>query len=250
MQVITITNTKGGVGKSTLALHLAAAIQRQGLSASLVDADLGQRSAAWFLERRYERLNRRAGEPISVVTFTKKPDETLVQRFTDLVKTERDKGRRVIIDTPAGGGRCLNAALDLSTLVITPINESLMDLTAIADDTGKPGALGRRVRSARERRENESRPDLEWSVVVNRVSPLVSRNAGKVGDRLRLLADAWDFDIAGHLTERMLYRELFEDGLTLFDLFRPGLDDVPDSARKARDEMRALLNGLGLPAVL
>jgi len=249
MQVITIANTKGGVGKSTLALHLAAAFQRQGLSASVIDADLGQRSAAWFLERRYERLNGKAGEPVSVVTLTRKPDETLVERFIELVKAERDKGRRVVIDTPAGGGRCLNAALDLSTLVVTPINESLMDLNAIADDEGKPGALGQRMKAARDRREAERRPKLEWRVVVNRVSPLISRNAGKVGDRLRLLAEARDFDIAGHLTERMLYRELFEEGLTLFDLFRSGVDDVPDSARKARDEMQSLLTGLGLPAV-
>jgi chromosome partitioning protein len=250
MTIITIANTKGGAGKSTLALHMAAAFQRQGLSASLIDLDTSQASAALFLKRRSARLNGTAGEPITVVSLPNKPADTLIARFEALVKTERDKGRRVILDTPAGGGRCLKTALDLSTLLVTPTNESLMDLAAIETAEGKPGPLGKHVRAARERREAARRPDLPWRLVLNRVSPLASRNAHKVGDRARELAGRWNFEIAGVLTERVLYRELFDEGLTLLDLFHPGADPAPLSAITARNELRDLLHKLSLPAVL
>lgn len=250
MTIITIANTKGGVGKSTLALHLAAALQRQSLDASLIDIDIAQASASHFLQRRRETFNGPSGAPITVIALPRNPADTLCQRFEARVKTERDKGRRVIIDTPAGGGKLMDAALDLSTLVITPLNDSLMDVAAIETAYGEPGALGAKIAAARQRRADTRRPDLPWRLVINRVSPLHSRNAGKVAARLRVLSARHDFEIAGQLTERVIYRELFDEGLTLLDLFRPGLEAVPSSAVTARVELRDLMARLGLPAVL
>ena len=42
-RLIAVTSGKGGVGKSTVALHLAASLSRQGNSVLLVDLDAGMR---------------------------------------------------------------------------------------------------------------------------------------------------------------------------------------------------------------
>ncbi len=250
MAVITVANIKGGVGKSTLALHLAVALQHEGRAVTVIDLDNAQLNPSrGFIARRSERLNGSAGEPIRALTLDFNPHADMAQLFEDLVSGEQASGRSIIVDCPAAGGPCLNRALDISTLLITPMNESLADLEAIQAAGGELGALTRRVRGARSRRHDAGAPPLHWRVVLNRVSPLSSRNAHVVGDRLRALASRWDFEIAGAITERVLYRQLFDDGLTLLDLFRSGVDTPPLSAITARNELRDLVRKLGLDAI-
>ena len=46
--IIAIINSKGGVGKSTLAVHLAAWLHEQGHSVTLADCDTQQSSSEWL----------------------------------------------------------------------------------------------------------------------------------------------------------------------------------------------------------
>ena len=48
--IITIANSKGGVGKSTIAVHLAAWLHEQGHSVTLADCDTQQSSSEWIRE--------------------------------------------------------------------------------------------------------------------------------------------------------------------------------------------------------
>lgn len=48
--IIVIANSKGGVGKSTLAVHLAAWLHQQGHSVTLADCDTQQSSSEWIRE--------------------------------------------------------------------------------------------------------------------------------------------------------------------------------------------------------
>src|SRR6185295_7066112 len=48
--IIAIANSKGGVGKSTLSVHLAAWLQRRGNSVILADCDMQQSSSEWIRE--------------------------------------------------------------------------------------------------------------------------------------------------------------------------------------------------------
>ena len=47
---IVFANTKGGVGKSTLAVHLAVWLHDQGKKVALVDADKQRSSSPWVTE--------------------------------------------------------------------------------------------------------------------------------------------------------------------------------------------------------
>src|SRR5947207_4350552 len=48
--IIAVANSKGGVGKSTLAVHLAAWLDKQGHSVTLADCDTQQSSSQWIRE--------------------------------------------------------------------------------------------------------------------------------------------------------------------------------------------------------
>ena len=48
--IIAIANNKGGVGKSTIAVHLAAWLHRQGYKVILADCDAQQSSGVWIRE--------------------------------------------------------------------------------------------------------------------------------------------------------------------------------------------------------
>ena len=48
--IIVVANSKGGVGKSTLAVHLAAWLHEQGHSVTLADCDTQHSSSDWTKE--------------------------------------------------------------------------------------------------------------------------------------------------------------------------------------------------------
>lgn len=53
MKIITVTNRKGGVGKTTMAVHIAAGLANRGLNVGLIDTD-SQGHAALFLDMEEE----------------------------------------------------------------------------------------------------------------------------------------------------------------------------------------------------
>ena len=54
MKVIGVLSRKGGVGKTTLAIHLAVLAQRAGLRTLLVDLDPQRSAASWWRAREAE----------------------------------------------------------------------------------------------------------------------------------------------------------------------------------------------------
>ena len=49
-QIVALTNSKGGVGKSTVSVHLAAWVHERGRRVALVDADAQGSSSHWLQE--------------------------------------------------------------------------------------------------------------------------------------------------------------------------------------------------------
>lgn len=113
---ICVANAKGGVGKTTTAVYLAAVVARLNGSAVLVDAD-PQGSAAEWLEI----------TPIPGVTVVEAPSERIVTQVPD-----RYPGLPMVVDTPPGHERIIRAALAGSDRVVLPTRVGGVEITRVA----------------------------------------------------------------------------------------------------------------------
>jgi chromosome partitioning protein len=88
---------------------------------------------------------------------------------------------------------------------------------------------------------------IDWIVMRNRLSHLDARNKRRIGKLLEDLSKRIGFRLAPGLSERVIFRELFARGLTLFDLRRKGAGvTLTMSHLAARQEVRGLLESIGL----
>lgn len=114
--IISFLNQKGGVGKTTLAIHVAAALAHDGKRVLLVDAD-PQHSALDWSEARTENTL------LSVIGL---PNKTLHKEIPNLAK-DFD---HVVIDGPPRVYDVARSAIMASNLVIIPIQPSPYDVWA------------------------------------------------------------------------------------------------------------------------
>jgi chromosome partitioning protein len=101
---VVVTNLKGGVGKTTSAVYLAAVAVSKGYDpVLLIDADRQASSAEWLEER-----------PCEGVTVVEAPSErTLARAMT------RHDGL-AIVDTPPGDERLVQSAINSADAVVIP----------------------------------------------------------------------------------------------------------------------------------
>lgn len=122
MKVISIIQQKGGVGKTTLAVHLAHELKAQfpKLRVSVADAD-PQRSASNWIERGHKR----GFKSISVSTVAIDGEGKLLKKEIDAIN-----GDICIVDLPpAIAAVSLRAAL-YSHLMLIPVGASALDMEA------------------------------------------------------------------------------------------------------------------------
>ena len=122
-KIITVGSTKGGVGKTTLALNIAIARALAGRDVWLIDADR-QGTASTALAIRGE-----AGKLPAIATAHYADGGQL---RTQLLH-QRDKFQDIVIDAGGRDSTALRAALVLSDLVLVPFQPRSIDVWAVAD---------------------------------------------------------------------------------------------------------------------
>jgi chromosome partitioning protein len=116
--IIALTNSKGGVGKSTVAVHLAAWCHEHGQRTALVDADSQGASSIWLHE----------AAPDIPIARLQTPDEIL-----DQVPRLAVRHDVLVIDGPAGLSEVTRAVLLVSNLALLPCGPSVLDLRAVQE---------------------------------------------------------------------------------------------------------------------
>ncbi len=117
MTVIAIISQKGGAGKTTLALHLAAAAQAAGAVALVIDTDPQATASQWAAWR---------GDAPPEVIDSPPP------RLAAKIAAAKAQGAEVIvIDTPPHADSAARAAVEAADLVLIPCRPSAFDLSAI-----------------------------------------------------------------------------------------------------------------------
>ena len=116
--IVALTNSKGGVGKSTIAVHLAAWLSEQGKRVALVDSDVQGASSMWLHE----------ACPEMKLFRLQTPDDVL-----DQMPAIQAEFEDVVIDGPAGLSELTRTILFVAEFTILPCGPSVLDLRAAND---------------------------------------------------------------------------------------------------------------------
>jgi chromosome partitioning protein len=118
--VIAITNSKGGVGKSTVAVHLAGWLSSQGFRVTLADCDPQHSASEWI---------RQAAQAVTTVILDT-PDEIL-----NAMKRVQEKGDFVVADGPGSQTEVSRALLLKADFALVPCKASMLEVRALAKAT-------------------------------------------------------------------------------------------------------------------
>ncbi len=149
MKVIAVANTKGGVGKTTLASCVGVYLAAMGKRCALVDLDPQCDLSLWG----GRRAQSKADPAIDVMRGVEGVDEA-IDRL-------RDQGLDfVVIDTPPGYLEAIEAAIGAADLVLVPLKGGAFDMVSKATAMQSIAQLGKPHLCV----VNESPPN--WSVTI------------------------------------------------------------------------------------
>ena len=190
MPVVVIANPKGGVGKSTLATHVAGYFASKGHAVMLGDADPQRSSRLW--------LGLRPAEARPISTW---------EVGADLIVKPPRGTTHVVIDTPAGlGGARFNDVMKMADKVIVPLQPSVFDIFAtrtFLDQIARSRHAGK----------------LKIGLVGMRVDARTIASS-----HLHEFVDRQGLAVLSYLRDTQNYVHLAARGLTLFDVATPRIE--------------------------
>lgn len=180
--LVVVGNQKGGVGKTTLAVHLACAWVRARRRVLLVDTDPQESATAWLGEQ-------------TAVEVTTAPAAGLGTRLQAMAQ----QYQAVIVDTPPGLDRPLREGIRVADLLLVPLAPSPVDVRA--------------VRSVLELAQILRGAALDVRLVLSRVLP-----GTVLGKTAREALEPYGVGIARTaLTQRVAVQEAAAYGRSVFD---------------------------------
>src|SRR5271169_3894158 len=202
--IIVVANSKGGVGKSTLAVHLTAWLHKQGHSVILADCDMQHSSSEW------------ASEAVSgIKTVRLSNAEEILDRLPQL-EQEADY---VVADGPGSNTETSRALLLRADLALVPCKASMLEVRALAQATNV-------LRQAQDIRGGQPRAVIVLSMVGKTY---------RLTQDMKDAAEALELPLAKTaLTLKQIYADAPGQGAVVWHLGARG--------REASDEVQALFN--------
>jgi chromosome partitioning protein len=208
--IVTLQNQKGGVGKTTLAVHLAAAFALRGQNVLLIDADPQHSALDWTAAREGSGL-----EPLFSTVGLPTPT---IHKEVDRLAAPYDV---VVIDGPPRVTDLARSAIMASDLVLIPVQPSPYDVWASAEVVSL-------VRDAA-----IYKPALKYAFTINR--KIVNTAMGR--DVLQALAEYDGVPVLSQaISQRVAFAESAASGRTVWETAADG-----PAAREISD----LIDGIG-----
>ena len=160
---------------------------------------------------------------------TRQLDENEAIEFTglvDAIAASEHIQDFVVVDTAGADNHLTRLAHSLADTLVTPLNDSYVDLDVIGSvdpityTVTRENHYAHMVRDARLQRRMVDQERMDWVVMRNRLSMIGTRNRERIAKALSELAMRIGFRTADGLAERVLYREFFPRGLTAVELAR------------------------------
>ena len=192
--IFACVNTKGGVGKTTTAVHLAVMLARQGKTL-LIDGDPQASAASWAAWRRDSEYNSGA-----TPTTTCLAGKAILAEGKQLA-TGFD---HVVVDAGGRDSVGLRSALLLAQRAVIPVGASNLDAAAMTD-------LLEVVELAR-----DYNPDLDVRVLLTRVDPRTKDAA----EMLEFLTEQKLRVLPTKVCERVAFRRAIGEGASVQELGR------------------------------
>lgn len=260
--LIVLGNEKGGSGKSTVAMHLVAGFLREGCAVGAIDLDARQGTMRRYVEAREATAARRGIDlvmPAFASVMRSEAPNVAEAAFEDAAALDAALGAMagcdiVVLDCPGADTALARAGHARADTLITPINDSYVDFSMLGtvDPENRsviaPSIYSEMVWEARKQRFMRDKGRFDWIVMRNRIGAADARNKRDVGASLDELARRIGFRTVKGFGERVIFRELYLQGLTLMDLKEVAGGSLSISQVAARQEVRGLMAAIRLPA--
>ena len=191
--IVLVGGEKGGVGKTTLAVNLAAMRSRAGHDVLLIDADKQASANLWAGIRQEETRD----APVHCV---QKKGKGLAADIRDLATRYED----VVIDAGGQDSVELRAAMTIAELALFPIQPSLFDaatLETLAELVAQAQAFN---------------TELVAAVVINRAS--TNPRVKEADEAKELIAEYHDLHLLNVLVrDRIIFRKATRNGLCVLE---------------------------------
>lgn len=182
--IVAFVNQKGGVGKTTLAINLAAALRRKNTRVLLLDTDPQGTALQW------QALEDNIAFPIE--HLPRPLNRTDLQLFT----TDHDY---IVVDTPPAIGQISESVLALADLAVVPLAPSPLDIWASRHTAEMIGEIGKRNKS------------LKGKLLICRKIPQT-----RIGREARDALDVLDVDLfETEICQRIAYIESMLSGVSV-----------------------------------
>ena len=207
--IISFVNQKGGVGKTTTAINLAASLKRRNNTLLFIDADPQGSAMQWH-----------AVENNNAFEIVHHPDPVIKSDIRELSRSYD----YLLIDAPPAIGDITKSILSVTEIAIIPLSPSSLDIWSCKGTL----ELIEEIRP-----EN---PDIEVQLLINRKIP-----GTRVGRGARASLDVFNTDVLQtELCQRVAYIDAMTSGVSVMQY-------APNS--KAADEIENLCDEITLHLV-
>lgn len=250
--IIVVGNEKGGSGKTTTCMHLITAFLYTGKKVGSIDLDYRQLSLTTYIcARKKNNPNNPIPEHLYLERSPEDSMQTIQKNYEEYllsaIKKLQQNNDIIIIDTAAGDHLASQIAGSYADKIITPMNESFIDMELIVrqeNSTFRPGVYSNLVWQQKLKKAKQKK-ELDWIILRNRTTHFNSNNRKKIEQILNEASKRLGFRTIPGLSERTIYREMFNDGITLSDFENNKLRLTP-SHLIARQELRNMIKALNI----